>query len=416
MNNKRIQRGQALILIVLGTIGLVAITALAIDAGNSFSDRRHAQNAADTAALAAALAKINSQDFNTAATNRATSNGYDGVTNNTVTVNNPPAAGCDGSNGPYAGNDEYIQVIIRSDVNTFFAPIVGIRQVHNCVEAIARAKPPTPATMFNGNALVALGPTGLDFTAIGTPDWVITGGGIYVNSDSNPAAKIGGSGTVIAPSLTSCGGVSGSFLDVPIINIGCTPLPFPPNNMIMPPIPPCDGTAYTGADGKIHEEVGKEGRGSIVPFSSWAGDYAPGLYCVTGTGGNIHDPITGTGVTFVILSPDFTLKFNGGGGFNITAMTTDTYANLAIYLPLTPKPYTQHQQLELKGNGSAGIVGSVLAPSAYIDMRGNSIANPYHSQVIGYTVTSGGTTDIALDYQAGKNYLADVPPQIEVTK
>ena len=63
MNKKsQFESGQALILIVLAIFGLVGITGLAIDGGMSFSDRRHAQNAADTAALAGALAKINAQE------------------------------------------------------------------------------------------------------------------------------------------------------------------------------------------------------------------------------------------------------------------------------------------------------------------------------------------------------------------
>jgi Flp pilus assembly protein TadG len=50
------QRGQALILIALAGIALFGIAGLAIDGSAKFSDRRHAQNAADTAALAGALA------------------------------------------------------------------------------------------------------------------------------------------------------------------------------------------------------------------------------------------------------------------------------------------------------------------------------------------------------------------------
>src|SRR6266536_6197264 len=53
-----VERGQALILITLAAVGLFAITGLAIDGSAKFSDRRHAQNAADTAALAGALARI----------------------------------------------------------------------------------------------------------------------------------------------------------------------------------------------------------------------------------------------------------------------------------------------------------------------------------------------------------------------
>ena len=50
------ERGQALILIAFGAIALFAMTGLAIDGSHKYSDRRHAQNAADTAAVAGALA------------------------------------------------------------------------------------------------------------------------------------------------------------------------------------------------------------------------------------------------------------------------------------------------------------------------------------------------------------------------
>lgn len=49
------ERGQALILIAFGALALFAITGLAIDGSAKMSDRRHAQNAADTAAIAGAL-------------------------------------------------------------------------------------------------------------------------------------------------------------------------------------------------------------------------------------------------------------------------------------------------------------------------------------------------------------------------
>ena len=76
---KRSQQGQAIILIALAIVGLVGFTALAIDGGNAFSDRRHAQNAADTAVLSAALSKIrgNANEWKTAGLNLASTNGYD---------------------------------------------------------------------------------------------------------------------------------------------------------------------------------------------------------------------------------------------------------------------------------------------------------------------------------------------------
>src|SRR5689334_19414413 len=114
------QRGQALVMIALAAIGLFAFAALAIDGSAVFSDRRHAQNAADTGVLQAALTKIRGGDWERAGLNRAKSNGYDdnGISND-VLFYNPPIS------GPYLGDDQYIQVKIRSDVKLFFARVIG---------------------------------------------------------------------------------------------------------------------------------------------------------------------------------------------------------------------------------------------------------------------------------------------------
>src|SRR5512135_615887 len=86
------QRGQALILIVLAIVGMVGLTGLAIDGGNAYSDRRHAQNAADTSALAAALRIIHNQtDWQQAGLIQAQANGY-------------PAAGPDSTVNVYLCN------------------------------------------------------------------------------------------------------------------------------------------------------------------------------------------------------------------------------------------------------------------------------------------------------------------------
>ena len=58
MNHNKHEKGQTLIIIALAMIALIGFTALAIDGGRVFSDRRHSQNASDTAAFAAALARV----------------------------------------------------------------------------------------------------------------------------------------------------------------------------------------------------------------------------------------------------------------------------------------------------------------------------------------------------------------------
>ena len=91
------ENGQALILVALAAVGLFAFAALAIDGSRVFSDRRHAQNAADTAVLAAALAKVRGQDYSAAALTRASSNGLGNNADSTVEVHlcseaGPPSA------------------------------------------------------------------------------------------------------------------------------------------------------------------------------------------------------------------------------------------------------------------------------------------------------------------------------------
>jgi Tfp pilus assembly protein PilX len=138
------ERGQALVVIALSIVVLFGFAALALDGSAKFSDRRHAQNAADAAALAAAYSKLDPLNISlsnnspttgapttcppptgvlpspvcaaliTAGKDSASGNGYDNnLTTNTVDVYTPPISGY------YAGNIDYVQVIIKSDVNTY---------------------------------------------------------------------------------------------------------------------------------------------------------------------------------------------------------------------------------------------------------------------------------------------------------
>ena len=218
----RYESGQALILITFAIIGLVGITGLAIDGGMAFSDRRHAQNAADTAALAGALAKINAQvtmseadsraPMRVAALDRAVSNGYD---NNLVT-NTVEVYTCDevalGATcaAPYAGDSNYVQVVITSNVDTFFAKVIGIPQVHNRVQAIARADDDDSGPLGNGEAIVSYAidcQSPDNFIVEGTTTVNIEGAGLFVNTD-NPACgfKCESNGATVNSDITSVGG------------------------------------------------------------------------------------------------------------------------------------------------------------------------------------------------------------------
>ncbi|MBV6397108.1 MAG: hypothetical protein HFACDABA_02713 [Anaerolineales bacterium] len=415
MNAKKTEKGQALILIVFAIVGLIGLTALAVDGGMAYSERRQSQNSADSAALAAALAYSRGNNYTAAAQSSAVSNNYDndGVTNTvSVSMANTPNGLCPGGQ---PGKD--FTVSIWQQVDTYFGPVVGINEVNSTVTATARSCGSYDAPMFMGNAVVALRPTGTVFDAHGTPDWLVTGGGIFANSSSGSSATCGGASGVTAPSATAVGGVGFSChtVNVDSIVIGATqyqPSDYTPK---LPRVPACNGTA-TFSGGQWHPQSGADG--SNVSFS---GDmaFAPGLYCVTNSPGPYHGELTGNGVTFYLTSSTFNMKFNGGGNLTAQAPTSGEYRGVLIFSAPTfngSNVLQCTQNIDMRGNGNADIVGSVILPSANVTMFGNSGTGGFRSQIIGCVVDSGGNADITINYAANDNYTPPIGISIQLVK
>src|ERR1043165_6319231 len=203
MKPKSQERGEALILIALAAVGLFAFSALAIDGSRVFSDRRHAQNAADTAVLAAALAKIKGNDYSNAALLRAQSNGFD-TTNSTVEVNTcdqviaqnlqPPCEGLPAG----ANAAEYIQVVIRTTTQTTFARIIGRTEIPTVVSAIARASGSTTTGTTSSAAAMFATQKGdvaqcFDMNGGQSLSLYTHGSNISVNCSNAAAVSLGGS-------------------------------------------------------------------------------------------------------------------------------------------------------------------------------------------------------------------------------
>ncbi len=419
----RSQRGQALVLIALAIVGLLGMTALAVDSANVYAGRRKAQLSSDNAALAGALAYVNKQDV-TANALRVFNTEYttEQVTEMDISVDvqNPPAEDCSGNipdpvnhSNPLDKFDYYVQVVVHTTTPTYFGPIIGVTQVHNCVSAIARAKPELIVPPFNGNAVVGLDPNGKSFHAhSNAQEWHVRGGGIFANNNAEDDH-----GNVEFPDgdcVTAVGTTSGFSSDV-CKHPGSTDEAYNyPGDIadLMPPTPECDGTAYSSG-GKIHPQTGYEERGSVWS-GGFEGDYLPGLYCITNADGNIHSGVTGTDVTFYILDTDFTMKYNGGGYFGASAPTSGKWKGLLMFGPITDTPCTQN--IDIRGNGSTPIQGTVWMPSACIDWRGNGLGNADRSMIVGYDVTSNGNADVNIQYNPDDNYKAPQPPEIELTR
>lgn len=401
------ERGQVLVLIAFAAVGLFAFAALAIDGSMVFSDRRHAQNAADTAALDAALAYIRQGPggaWVTEGLDRAESNGYDNDGSRNIVAVELCSTTANPCNSLPAGADpaSFIQVQITSNVNTYFARVIGISQITNRVKAVAEVVPSTYEEMFYGNAVVGLSPD--DCKAVmyqGNADTTITGGGIFVMSDCPDSAFFNNSNAaqLTAPSLCAVGGIdyNPSAINIPSINTGCTP----PSSIIEPNIS-CTGNATQS--------------GNIMSPGNWSGTFPPagvdtlqsGIYCVDGefriNGG---DSLTGIGVVIKMVGGD--VVWNGGASVHLEAPTSGSYDGLLIYMPSS----TNCSSITLNGNSGSTIVGTILAPCANILVDGTGDSGIV-GQIIGYTVDLSGTSTVNLFYDDAHNWDSLTQPQITV--
>ena len=399
--NRKYERGQALIVIVGAIIGLVALVALAIDAGNAFSDRRHAQNAADTAALAGALAKVQNQaitidEIRGIARNLAASNDYnnDGVMN-TVTVNNPPAAGCNGTNGPYAGNNEYIQVIVYSTVDTYFGPIVGRDQLHNCVEAIARAKPSESPGL--GSAIISLACDGKRaIQAGGNTEIVVHGGGVYSNSNDAEA--------IYVQKLTNLQLDFGYFAEaVGGVNV---PVGYPYHDYVLPPLFPCPLPPTHPLLLQAPYDCDFDVPGDFKPPNGT--DLTPGVYCISGRFAEAN--ITGTGVTFIMLNYGISWQGNSQMTLSAPAGVSDLTRGLLVYLPPS-----NPEAVTINGTANTNFTGTILAPSSQITISGDlQGVGELKSSFIGLTIKLTGSGEFNVFYSPGDNW--KYKPAIELSK
>jgi hypothetical protein len=454
-------QGQALILMALGAVGFFAITGLAIDGSAKFSDRRHAQNAADTAAVAGALAlaRGDTSGWQLNALNRALENGYDDShlhddrTSNEVWIHNPPATGpyADCSHPLIFNCNDYVQVIIDSNVNTYFARVVGIMQTHNHVEAVASIirERELNTSIFGGNAVVALSPDGCALMAQGNSNVTINGGGLYSNS-SDASCSFQAASCSSFLDVNNDDGTQGTISMVGGYNahLGCMPqaglvpaageqLPFPPPYQEIAPPAACSQTVNLSSNysvtgtGSNKTATLNPGHYSNIPLSGqWKNVILnPGVYCIDSVLDSPTSLKVSTGSTagvFIYLKAGGYFRFNGGSivqlrGINAANLASDSslamYENFLLYAAPNYATGTPSTCL-MNGNASDVFIGTIYAPYCNVTIDGTSDPSGFETQLIGYTVKFAGGANVILNYNDGAQLLQDltVPLQVGLTR
>ncbi len=431
MNNiNRSSRGQALIIMAFAIIGLVGMTALAIDGGNAYFDRRNAQNAADTSALATGLAVIRNESWSNAQSigwSRASKYGYNNVSPDSVNIYQctDPAASC----GIYASQSDasdYMQVIITSHVKTYFAGVFGIPEVTNTVSAIVLAVPPVTTPLFNGSALVGLNKTACSaFNYQGGAGLTINdnGGGIFVNSDcsstSNGAFNTkSGSASLTTPCLNVVGSIT-TGTNTTLNDNGCRPTTtqlIDPTSTYPQPNISCgqNGSTYTGSDGYVHLTPGKY-SGAFPPTSAKNVVLDSGTFCIDAGNQsfslsgqqNLTSASGGVMIDMVSGNVDWT-----SGVFNLSGQSSGYYAHLLLYLP----DPSNCDNVKINANGVSSFNGTILAACSNVSIEGGANADGYNNQIIADTLSLSGNSNIVINYDSGSQWKPPSAPILELVK
>ena len=244
----RPSEGQILVLFAGGLVAILLIGALVVDLGMVFMQRRQEQNAADPGALAAARylkPTANTSKMWTAACFYAVENGYAATRTDTtascdpggakdgstLTVNWPPSKGA----GEYAGNKNYVEVVIGKLHKSLLAGIVNIATFNVTTSAVAAYDDGTGGS----SSLVALSDQGCGGLATAKingggsgggirifPVPTVTGPGGYVQVNSDCGAIPYGSNNVCAKDPQGAFEVSGAntTVDIPALYVqgACT--------------------------------------------------------------------------------------------------------------------------------------------------------------------------------------------------
>jgi Flp pilus assembly protein TadG len=456
------ERGQALIIIALAAIGLVAFVALAVDGSAKFSDRRQAQNAADAAAMAGALAKVNGMSYlrqsdcncpsgtpsalctsvQLAGLTRANENGYnDDIATNNVEIFSPPAS------GPYAGQCNYVQVKITSFVDTYFARILGINRTRNIVEATAFVS--KGQVLGDGAMLISYDPSpgcsggvgsgGGSFDLSGNGIVTLTGGGIFVNSDevcgftapNCPDLRItGGSGINSAASVDNIAQQDCSTKNPPIApvpeRINQPPVVIP-DDVTYPSVPSACTTAAQTPD-KIG--VAPDGKDEWLIYPGYYTDFpqaslipnnkhiymASGVYCIDPP----HDQdLSWSGSSFLSLNGStqssknthsdrnpngVTLYIKSGGGFSFSInspiiLDAPISGDYQGYLVILEGNQSSIESCVLNGGSYLDINGMIFAPYCNITVNGGSEPTAtINAQLLGWDLKINGNNRINFTY------------------
>jgi Flp pilus assembly protein TadG len=458
MNNykRSSESGQALVLVVLAIVALLGFTALAVDGSMVYSDRRHAQNAADASALAGgamaaleiekAAPGLNYVNWPCTASHYSSSTvptSLNGVAskarqatatsadeNGFVFLSNESAGavqtnkhgvyvtcGVDtvSQGGATIFKDKFLEVhsLITKRTSTSFAHFVFGGPLINSVNAVARVRP--RQNLAYGFAIVALNPAACSGNTNGgifrgSSLITVDGGGIYANNcldqdGSGPNFHVDVLNAGVAYCTHPNNDDFSAFNVTPVSTYGAVN----PNECVQIPQslytidePDCSDPAAHNVSATQFENQA-EVKGSSTGLE-------PGLWCVTGdvqfAGKKDY---AGAGVTIYLKDGD--MDTVGAVTTNFSAPNSSN-PSPAINGMLIYAPPSNTGIISLNGNSNSHWLGTILATGATVNINGSEEVDAFQTQVIAWNVNVGGSSDTYIQYNSA--YQSEIPTRIDL--
>jgi hypothetical protein len=406
----RASAGQTLVLFALLLPVLAGITGLALDAGHLYFQRRHLQAVADAAALTGAqVANFNVDTpairADGAAQARANAR-TNGLADGEITVNLPPSAAA----GVYAGKADYIEVVVTRSVPHAFMGLFGQWSTTLQARAVARCVKPgygDPAVLALSDDAGAITFNGGGSSAVRIDGDIISNGGIDPNGAASHFQIDGAAYAMSQPAATNLTTTNGSYGTDSNVALLPVPDPVEQGEYAQPPTVSwpnfaglSNGTATVCRD-RAGVEVCDTDSGNVTVGSNeravfTPGKYntlriqgdatlLPGIYSVEsldlGAGGTLTD--LGLGVLLHVRGPaGLEVDVSGGAEFTLTAISSNTWMNIVLYV--------EYGDVDMTGNGNRELNGSVYAPAGNVAIAGDGGDAIVNGQVIANTVEFSG--------------------------
>lgn len=331
------RRGATALIFAASAVVLLGFAGLATEGGTWYLEKRHGQNAADAAVIAAALAIANHQDPGVSAIAAATGTGANYTSHNvTITVGFFDAAG-----RTFTGNNTPANAV-RAVVTTtrpplFSALFIGQQQVTISESAVAMMAATGPACILAGSSAAGPGAGSMTFGATAN---VQAADCSFASNGIRQGAITGASSATVAANqrLVSAGGCIGCA--------GTSPLTYQPQTP--DPFAQTIGT-FTGLPTKAGTQCNTK-SGAPVPYGSTT---PPTINCNGfSVAGTTLDLMPGTYVFY-----DSSISFNGG---SITCSTCTGSGNSGVTIIMTGTNPGSVGSIDVEGNAIIDLVAPAI--------------------------------------------------------